>query len=168
MKVVELLNVTKVIQKIDATLNIIERSVVLVSGVVLLSILIYSAVGRYLVGYGAPEEAELTWLFFLWLCFFGGSNLVREGDHPLLGILLDRVSRRQKLGKIYKALTHVVPILFAVFLIYGIYRMYPIIAISSTTMLRLPLTIYYAAALGGLTSLTIRYSIKILRTLDLG
>ncbi|MEM0296740.1 MAG: TRAP transporter small permease [Zestosphaera sp.] len=163
-----MVNIRNVFNGIDAVLNIIEQSVVLVSGVALLTILIYSAVGRYLAGYGAPEEAELTWLFFLWLCFFGGSNLVREGDHPLLNILSDRISRSRRVGKAYKALTHTAPIVFAALLTYGIYKMYPIIAISITTMLRLPLTIYYAAALGGLAALTIRYLIKVVRTLSPG
>lgn len=162
------MNSKNVLNRVDSVLNIIEQSVVAVSGVALLTILIYSAVGRYLAGYGAPEEAELTWFFFLWLCFFGGSSLVREGDHPLLGILSDRISRRGRAGRIYKALTHSASILFSILLLYGIYKMLPIITISITTMLRLPLTIYYAAASGGLVALIIRYSIKVIKTLSRG
>ena len=158
----------RVVKVIDSVLNAVEQAISLVSGVALLAILIYAAVGRYVLGYGAPEETELSWLFFLWLCFFGSSALVRTGDHPSVGVLFDRIARRGLRGRVYASLTRVACIVFAASIMYGIYRMYPIISVSVTTMLRLPLTIYYAAALGGLSFLILRYSIRVLQYLTPG
>lgn len=156
-----MLSPRRILRAVDRVLDFVERTVVIVCGTALLAILMYSAIGRYIAGYGAPEETELTWLFFKWLCFLGGSSMLRTGDHPSLGILFDKLAKRGLKGKIYASLTRVMCIIFAAMVIYGIYRMYPIISISVTTMLRLPLTLYYAAAIVGLTFLATRYVIKI-------
>lgn len=150
-----------ILRAVDRVIDFVERAAAVACGTALLVILTYSAIGRYIAGYGAPEETELTWLFFKWLSFLGASSIVRTGDHPSLGILFDRLAKRGLKGKIYASLTKVMCITFAAAIIYGVYKMYPIISISVTTMLRLPLTLYYAAAVIGLTFLSIRYTIKI-------
>jgi len=146
----------KTISYIDKALAAIEIPVVFITEVGIISILLYGAINRYFIHGTFPQEAELAWIFHIWLVFIGGSLVLRKGDHPYVGII------RDKKGKLYKTFVMLLCILFSAVMLYYVIDYYDVYGIKKTTFLRLPMTLLYAAMILGFTFMIIRYIIKII------
>jgi len=146
----------KIISYIDKVLASIEIPVVFITELGIISVLLYGAINRYFIHGTFPQEAELAWIFHIWLIFIGGSLVLRGGDHPFVGII------RDKRGKLYKTIMMLLCIIFSAIMLYYTIDYYGVYGIQKTTFLRLPKTILYIAMILGFTFMIIRYTIKII------
>jgi len=146
----------KTISYIDKALASIEIPVIFITELGIISVLLYGAINRYFIHGAFPQEAELAWIFHIWLVFIGGSLVLRGGDHPFVGII------RDKKGKLYKTIMILFCIIFSAIMLYYTIDYYGVYSIQKTTFLRLPKSILYAAMILGFTFIIIRYTIKII------
>ncbi len=146
---------TKTISYMDKALAAIEIPVVFITELGIISVLLYGAINRYFIHGSFPQEAELAWIFHIWLVFIGGSLVLSRGDHPYVGII------RDKRGKLYKTFMMLLCIAFSAIMLYFVIDYYPVYSIQKTTFLRLPKTVLYTAMILGFTFIIIRYIIKI-------
>jgi TRAP-type C4-dicarboxylate transport system permease small subunit len=149
--------VSRVLKVLDRALSAVEISVILVTGVAIVSALFYGAIVRYLLHGSFPEEAELSWLMYTWLVFLGSSYVLRGGDHPNVTLI------RGRFGARYAAALYLVSLAYVVLILYQTLQYSRIFLLQRTATMRLPMAYFYGAMVVGFTFMAVRYVMKLVR-----
>lgn len=144
----------RIVGLIDKMLNIVEITVLVITGVILLGSLFYAGVVRYAHLGSFPEEIELSWLLYSWMVFVGSSHVLRKGDHPHVSML------REKLGWWYTLVIYAISIAYLVVMLHILITYRYLYAVQRTAVMRLSLRYFYDAALVGFSFMIIRYVLK--------
>ncbi len=149
--------VSKVLSAVDRALSAVEVSVMLVTGIVIVSALFYGAIVRYFLHGSFPEEAELSWLVYTWLVFLGSSYVLRGGDHPNVTLI------RGRFGSRYVAAVYLVCLAYIALIVYQAFQYSRIFLLQRTATMRLPMAYFYGAMITGFIFMAVRYSMKLIR-----
>lgn len=148
---------------LDKALTVIEVPIVAICGMLLISLLLYAALGRYFFHVGVPYEDELSRLFFTWLSLLGASYLLRSCEHPTVSLISDRIiNKGKRMGKVYQTLIYLAIIVFLVIILYATIDSLPLYYNYYTTVLRVPMVYYYYAGIIGVSFMIVRYLMKAL------
>lgn len=155
--------ISNIVLFLDKILAFIEIPIMIVTASGIIGLLTYSALGRYVLHVGVIFEDELARTLYLWLSMISASYVIRTSDHINVGILLERIVKRNDLlGKAYQILVYSINIAFLLTMFYiFLYRLPEYVGVR-TLLLRMPVICFYAAAAVGVLFMSLRYLTRIL------
>lgn len=153
----------KYVEKLDIGLTYVEKPIMFVFGVLLFGIMCWVVLARFVLEIPTAYQTELTKLFHIWLCFVGGSYLIRVNGHPAVEIFPDRIkaNARPLVRKLYFSLIYILIFIFVGVLFFQAWKMVPLYMRQVTTYLSISYIWIYGGGLVGLFLMSLRCLIKI-------
>lgn len=154
---------TEVISRIDKGMEYIEKTIMTISGIFLLSLLIFVVFARYFFCISTAYEGELAKLFHIWMVFFGASWLIKSEGHPGIEILKVKIIESPNIiaKKIYLTYIYVIVFLFVgLAFICGI-KLIPLYTRQETIYLGISYAFVYGGGVLGMFFMIIRCFLKI-------
>ena len=153
----------KVLTFIDNALAMIEKPIMFIFGFALFYVMCHSVIARYFFHTSSPWMMELPRMFHIWMCFVGGSYLIRTNGHPAVGYFSDKIRDKGDClqRRLYFTFTYLAMIIFVGSTLYFAWQQIPLFMMQRTMYLRMPFIYVNGGALLGLALMNIRLLIKI-------
>lgn len=153
----------KVLTAIDDALAKIEKPIMFVMALALFFVMCYAVIARYVFHAASPWQMELPRLFYLWMCFVGGSYLIRTNGHPAVEFFSDKVKAKGDgwQRRLYFTFIYVFMLVFVGATLYYTYQQLPLFRMQKTMYLRMPYMYVNGGAFVGLSFMFIRILVKI-------
>ena len=148
-----------VLRVLDRLMAAIENAVAIATGIIIVSVLVYSALVRYVLKGSFPEAQELAWISYTWMVFVGSSIAIRHGDHPLVSLI------RGRRGALYNSLLYLSCVAFIAAVLYAVAVTPRILLEQVTSVMGLKMWYFYLGLIVGMTFMAVRYVVRVLRLL---
>jgi len=106
----------------DATVGKVLNAIVLVSSLLIVGLMLFLVLGRYVFGWSVVGTLELVMLFGMWLYMMGALIASRKNEHLVVDFLEQQIVDA-RLQAIHRALIAAITLVICLFFIYWSYRM---------------------------------------------
>lgn len=152
-----------VLASVDKLLKYFEETIMILAGILLFCIMVFTVIARYFLHMPTPYDSELTKIFHIWMVFAGASYLVGKDGHPAVELLSSKIKDSSNIiwKKIYFSCIYAIMLLFIVpTLIFGL-KSLPLYAKQVTTYLSISYVVVYGGGILGMFFMIIRCILKI-------
>ena len=153
----------KILTAIDDTMARIERPIMFIFGFAMFYVMCHAVIARYVFNVSSPWMMEVPRLFHIWMCFVGGSYLIRTNRHPVVEYFSDKVRSKGDvlLRRLHFTFVYIVMLIFIGATLYYAWRQIPMFVMQRTMYLRMSFIYVNGGLYVGLIFMVIRILLKI-------